>query len=57
MYCVTKKADILFLLTLAYNKITIAGTLNIIQKFMQMLGLIEKVIYKKVILKDNLLIV
>lgn len=56
--CTTKSADILPLLTLAYDKSTIAGTFNILQKLIQVHELTKEIIYKKfIILKIDLLII
>lgn len=42
-----KKANFLLLLTLGYNKRTILGTINIIQKLAEWLALINKVLELK----------
>lgn len=58
MYCIIKRANILSLPTFACNKFTITSIFNILQKLIQILELIEMIIYKKIIiLKNNLLII
>ena len=50
MRCRLEKADILLLLTLAINKGTILGSINIVQKLTKRLELLDKVIKNKLIL-------
>lgn len=58
MHCQTEKADILPLPTLAYDESTISGTLDILRKLTQVLGLSKEVVRNKVImLKGDLLTV
>lgn len=58
MCCKIEKSDILPLLTLAYDKFTISGIFDILQKVMQLLSLTNNIVYNKIImLKGDLLIV
>lgn len=56
MRCQTEKANIFPLPTLAYDEFTISGTLDILPKLTQVLGLSEEIVRSKIIiLKSNLL--
>lgn len=50
MHCKIEKVDILLLPTLAYDKSTISGTLDILRKVTQLLGLTNDIVCNKVII-------
>lgn len=52
------KTDVIFLLTLAFNKKIVMGTIDILCTFVIQLNLSNKMVYNKVIMmRDDLLIV